>query len=188
MAFVQHMVASLAEGGRMAVVLPNGALFRARTEAAVRRDLVEADIVEAVIQLPKDMFYGAGIPACYLVINCAKSETRRGRILFVDGSQGFHRTDTKNVLRDEDIDRIVEAYRGDQDREGFSAWVSNQQVAERRFNLTVRRYVSAPGADDETLLTVAEALAEFRVARIEREAAEADLDEVLTKLDGNGSA
>ena len=72
MAFVQHMVASLAADGRMAVVLPNGALFRARNEQLVRRDLIEADIVEAVIQLPKDMFYGAGIPACYLVINKAK--------------------------------------------------------------------------------------------------------------------
>ena len=69
MAFVQHMVASLSDTGKMAVVLPNGALFRARNEQLVRRDLIEADTVEAVIQLPKDMFYGAGIPACYLVVN-----------------------------------------------------------------------------------------------------------------------
>lgn len=187
MAFVQHMVASIAEGGRMAVVLPNGALFRGRTEAAVRRHLVEADLIEAVIQLPKDMFYGAGIPACYLVVNRAKTDARRGRILFIDGSQGFERSDTKNVLRDEDIDRLVSAYRDDEGREGFSAWVTREEVAERRYNLTVRRYVSANGADDEAPMSVAEALVELRAARTERDAAEAALDELLAELDGNGT-
>src|SRR5207244_170641 len=70
--FVQHMVASLADNGRMAVLLPNGALFRARNEQAVRRQLVESDILEAVVQLPKGMFHGSGIPVAYLVVNKAK--------------------------------------------------------------------------------------------------------------------
>jgi type I restriction enzyme M protein len=188
MAFVQHMVASLAEGGRMAVVLPNGALFRGRTEAAVRRDLIEADIVEAVIQLPKDMFYGAGIPACYLVINRAKPDNRRGRVLFIDGSQGFRRVDTKNVLRDEDIDRIIEAYRDDNGREQFSAWVPREEIAQRRFNLTVRRYVSASGEDEDVALSVAEALVELRSARADREAAEVELEALLLEIEGDGGA
>ncbi|MGE3413597.1 MAG: N-6 DNA methylase [Dehalococcoidia bacterium] len=188
MAFVQHMVASLAEGGRMAVVLPNGALFRGRTEAAVRRDLVEADLVEAVIQLPKDMFYGAGIPACYLVVNRAKAEARRGRILFVDASQGFERVDTKNVLRGEDIERIVYSYRDEQDREGFSAWVSNEQVAERQYGLSARRYVRTSGGGDEAPVTVGEALAELRSARAERAVAEAELDQLLAEFDEGGTA
>lgn len=110
MAFVQHMVASLTDTGRMAVVLPNGALFRGRTEEAVRRDLIEADWVEAVIQLPTDMFYGAGIPACYLVINKAKAESRSGRVLLIDASGCFTRVETKNVLQPEHIDRVEAAF------------------------------------------------------------------------------
>jgi type I restriction enzyme M protein len=85
-AFVQHMVASLADTGRMAVVLPNGVFFRGGAELALRKDLVDADLVEAVIQLPKDMFFGAGIPACYLVANQAKGPSRAGRVLFVDAT------------------------------------------------------------------------------------------------------
>lgn len=182
MAFVQHMVASLAEHGRMAVVLPNGALFRAGNEHAVRRELVEADLVEAVIQLPKDMFYGAGIPACYLVLNRRKTVARVGRVLFIDASASFERVDTKNVLREEDIDRIVAAFESDGDTEAFSTWVSRDVVAARRYNLTVRRYVE--GTDDVTVaVSLPEAITELRNARADAQAAEASIDGLLARLE-----
>jgi type I restriction enzyme M protein len=186
MAFVQHMVASLTPGGRMAVVLPNGALFRGRNEQAVRRDLVDSDLVEAVIQLPKDMFYGAGIPACYLMINTSKPENRQGRVLFIDGSQGFERVETKNTLRDIDIAAIVDAFTDDEDREGLSAWVDTGDVRERRYSLSVRRYVRGAG-EDEDVLGLEDALAQLQAARAEARAADADLDELLTELDNTGS-
>jgi len=186
MAFVQHMVASLNERGRMAVVLPNGALFRARNEQAVRRDLIEADVVEAVIQLPKDMFYGAGIPACYLVVNKDKPTGRRDRVLFIDGSDCFERQDTKNVLRGEHIEHIVAAFRADSDEEGFSAWVSRHEVRARRYNLSVRRYVRGANGDEESI-TLAEAMAELRASREECAAADAALDELLAHLDGTST-
>lgn len=185
MAFVQHMVSSLANQGRMAVVLPNGALFRARNEQAVRCDLIEADVVEAVIQLPKDMFYGAGIPACYLIINKAKAASRRGRVRFIDGSECFERQDTKNMLRSEDIERIVTAFRGDGEEDGFSAWVSADDVRARRYNLSVRRYVRG-AAEEEEVLTLAEAVAELRASREACTAADVALDELLAELDGDG--
>jgi type I restriction enzyme M protein len=186
MAFVQHMVASLKEEGRMAVVLPNGAVFRARNEQAVRRDLVEADIVEAVIQLPKDMFYGAGIPACYLILNKAKPPARRERVLFVDGSECFERQDTKNVLREQDIERIVAAFRNDEDEDELSAWVDRETIRERRYNLSVRRYVRG-GADEEEAISLAEAIADLRAAREQCRAADAALDELLAAVDGGGA-
>ena len=171
MAFVQHMVASLDDDGRMAVVLPNGALFRARNEQLVRRDLIEADIVEAVIQLPKDMFYGAGIPACYLIINKAKPAR-------ADGPGSVHRRlgvvraqDTKNVMRDDDINRIVAAYRDDATRRVLG-WVSLEEMRARRYNLTVRRYVRGI-AKMMSRLSLAEAVAELRASREECRAADA---------------
>lgn len=186
MAFVQHMVSSLSDDGRMAVVLPNGALFRARNEQAVRRDLIEADIVEAVIQLPKDMFYGAGIPACYLVVNKDKPNSRHDRVLFIDASECFERQDTKNVMREEDIDRIVAAFRDEAEQDGFSAWVTRDDVRRRRYNLSVRRYVRGANGDDETV-TLPEAVAELQASRRECAAADAALDELLADLDGNRS-
>lgn len=185
MAFVQHMVSSLGESGRMAVVLPNGALFRGRAEAALREELVDRDLVEAVIQLPKDMFYGAGIPACYLVLNRAKSESRRGRALFVDGSGCFERVGTKNVLQPEHIDRLVAAFEDDESQDGFSAWVMNQEIAARLCNLTVRRYVRGENGAEEAP-SLPEAIAELRAARGARREAEVQLDELLEELAAGG--
>jgi type I restriction enzyme M protein len=78
-AFLQHMVASMNEKARLAVILPNGVFFRGGAELAVRKDLIDADLVEAIVQLPVDLFYGAGIPACVLVLNRAKADDRKGR-------------------------------------------------------------------------------------------------------------
>lgn len=164
----------------MAVVLPNGALFRPRGELDVRRDLVEQDLVEAVIQLPKDMFYGAGIPACYLVVNRAKPAERAGRVLFVDASQCFERRDSKNHLRREDIDRIVAAFTNDDDEEGFSRWVSHPEIAERKFNLVVRRYIRS--SSGSVIPTVDVAIERLRAAKESRATADAALAELLAEL------
>jgi type I restriction enzyme M protein len=187
MAFVQHMVASLSNTGRMAVVLPNGALFRARNEEAVRRDLVEADLVEAVVQLPKDMFYGAGIPACYLVLNKAKPDNRRKRVLFIDASECFERMGTKNVLRPEDIGRIADAFADNADQAGFSSWVANGEIASRRYNLTVRRYAGGANSDEDEVVTLTETVAELRAARAERQDADIKLDKLLAEIEANGN-
>jgi hypothetical protein len=178
MAFVQHMVASLASGGRMAVVLPNGALFRARGERATREDLVAADFVEAVIQLPKDMFYGAEIPACFVVLNRSKPPARKGRVLFIDASERFTREDGKNVLQESDIDAIVDAYRTDGEEPGFSVLVANDEIATRRYSLSVQRYVRA-AHDGAGLPDVGSAVRALAEARRSRREAEHQLDILL---------
>jgi type I restriction enzyme M protein len=183
MAFVQHMVASLGDGGRMAVVLPNGCFFRGGAEQLVRRDLIEEDVIEAVVQLPKDMFFGAGIPACWLVLNRAKRLSRRAQVLFIDGSELFERVETKNVLRDDDIDRIVAAYRSDDTVDGLSAFAANDEIAGHRYNLTVRRYVRGEGSNDDGALDLDEAVAAYRSARKRRQAAEETLDALLSTLE-----
>ncbi len=149
----------------------------------MRRDLVDADLIEAVVQLPSDMFFGAGIPACWLVLNRAKSSSRRGRVLLIDASELFERIDTKNVLRDDAIERIAAAYRSDDAEDGFSAFVATDEIAAHRYNLTVRRYVRGePGSDDEAL-DLDEAIAAYRAARSRRQEAEASLDRMLSTLE-----
>lgn len=127
------------------------------------------------------MFYGAGIPACYLVINRAKPPERAGRVLFIDGSEGFDRADTKNVIRPEHIDRVVAAFEDDGDHDEFSAWVPTGTVAERRFNLTVRRYVK--GAEGKAAASLPEAIAELRAARAQAQVADAVIEELLDHLE-----
>lgn len=183
MAFVQHMVSSLDEGGRMAVVLPNGCFFRGGAEELVRRDLIEDDCVEAVIQLPKDMFFGAGIPACWLLLNRGKRRARRGRVLFIDSTELFERVDTKNVLRDEDIDQIVAAFESDQAKDGFSAFVTTDVIADRRYNLTVRRYVRGEHNANGEVLELDDAITAYRESRTSREEAERRLGAILDALE-----
>jgi type I restriction enzyme M protein len=183
MAFLQHMVASMNDTGRLAVVLPNGCFFRTGAELAVRKDLIDADLVEAIVQLPVDLFYGAGIPACILILNRAKSEDRKARVLMIDNSGGFERRDTKNVLTDEAIERVIATYKSGAEEDGFARWVSDEEVAGHHYNLTVRRYVAPGDGGNGEVLSLDDALAAYREARGRREEAEARLEQALESLE-----
>lgn len=183
MAFVQHMVASLDDEGMLAVVLPNGCFFRGGPELAVRKELVEADLIEAIVQLPVDLFYGAGIPACILVCNRAKAEERNGKVLMIDASEGFERRDTKNVLAQEAIQRVAAAFNAGVEESGYASWATTAEIAAHQFNLSVRRYVAGGGVDNGDVLDLEATVSAYREARAAREAAEAELDAVLSMLD-----
>jgi type I restriction enzyme M protein len=180
-AFLQHMVASMNDTGRLAVVLPNGCFFRGGPELAVRKDLIEADLIETVVQLPVDLFYGAMIPACVLVCNRAKPPQRRGRVLLIDASDGFERRDTKNVLTSAAIEHIARVFGDEAEEGGFSRFVYREEIVAQHYNLTVRRYVGSGRSDDEAL-ELDEAVAAYRDARATREAAQAQLDSVLAEI------
>jgi type I restriction enzyme M protein len=182
MAFVQHMVASMEKDGRLAVVLPNGCFFRGGPELAVRKDLVDADLIEAVIQLPVDLFYGAMIPACVMVCRRGKTETARQRVLMIDASSEYARRDTKNVLTDDGIHRVAAALASGTGESGFSAWVSNSDLARDEYNLTVRRYVQ-DDSNDAPAASFADAVSAYLEARDDRVAAEGRLDSVLSSLE-----
>jgi type I restriction enzyme M protein len=182
-AFLQHLIASMNDNARLAVVLPNGVFFRGGAELAVRKDLIDADLVEAIVQLPVDLFYGAGIPACILVLNRAKPEDRKGRVLMIDNSTGFERRETKNVLTDEAVERVITTHNSGDEEEGWARWIPDEEIAGHHYNLTVRRYVS-PGADaDGEVLELGEAIEAYREARGKRAEAEAKLEEVLADLE-----
>jgi type I restriction enzyme M protein len=182
MAFVQHMVASLDEDGVLAVVLPNGCFFRRGPELAVRKELIDADLIEAIIQLPVDLFYGAGIPACVLVCNCAKAQERKGRVLMIDASEGFERRDTKNVLTEEAIQRAVSAFKTGIEEGGYATWATAPDIVSHQYNLSVRRYVVGV-VENGDVLDLDTVVAAYREARAAREVAETELDSVLSTLD-----
>ncbi len=146
-AFVQHMIDHLADNGIMAMVLPHGSLFRGGAELQIRRYLIEnRNYLDAVIGLPANIFYGTSIPTCILVFK--KCREYPDDVLFVDASQHFDKVKTQNVLREEDIDRIVNCYRQRSETEKFSKRATLATIAENDYNLNIPRYVDTFEAEE----------------------------------------
>lgn len=139
-AFVQHMVHHLAENGQMAVVLPHGALFRGSAEALIRKYLIEEkNFLDTVIGLPANIFYGTSIPTCILVFKKCREHPKD--ILFIDASAHFDKVKTQNMLRADDIDKIISTYRNRTAEDKYSYVASLEEVAENDYNLNIPRYV-----------------------------------------------
>jgi type I restriction enzyme M protein len=139
-AFVQHMVHQLADNGTMAVVLPHGALFRGAAEGHIRQYLIEErNYLDAVIGLPTNIFYGASIPTCILVMK--KQRQHADNILFIDASQSFGKATNQNFLRPEDIDKIVATYRERKSEAKYSYVADLDEVRENTYNLNIPRYI-----------------------------------------------
>lgn len=147
-AFISHMVETAVEGtGKVGVIVPHGVLFRGGAEGIIREKLVRENLLDAVIGLPEKLFYGTGIPAAILIFNKGKE---RSDTLFVDASEHYEPGTRQNILRDEDIDRVVDAFRHFReggDFEGidrfdkFARCASMKEIEENGFNLNVPRYV-----------------------------------------------
>lgn len=162
-AWVQHMVQSMAEKtGRMAVVLPQGALFRGGVEGDIRQKLLKMDLVEAVIGLAPNLFYGTGLAACVLVLRKKKSAARKNKVLIADASTLFRKGRAQNFLEDDQAREIlgwVQRFEEVQDR---TRVVGLSEIEKEGFTLNISRYVLPPiGADIPPL---PEAVAAFKDA------------------------
>ena len=140
LAFVQHMIASLNQEGVMGVVVPHGVLFRGGAEGEIRRGILEDDLIEAVIGLPARLFYGTGIPAALLIINKKKAPERRGKVLFINAKLDFQEGKNQNILREEDIEKVVRCFDVYKEVKRFSRVAPLQEIRENDHNLNIRRY------------------------------------------------
>jgi type I restriction enzyme M protein len=152
--FLQHMVAVLRDGGQLATVMPHGVLFRGGEERAIRGAMIEADLIEAVIGLPANLFYGTGIPACVLVMRqrqgnvSGKVGERRGQVLFINADREYFEGRAQNYLLPEHIEKIVNTFENFKAEPGFSAIVSTATLRENDYNLNIRRYAdNAPAPE-----------------------------------------
>ena len=163
-----HMLSCLdAENGRMAVVLPHGVLFRGASEGKIRRQLVEMNLLDAVIGLPANLFYGTGIPACILVFK--KNRPHRD-VLFIDASSdgNFEKGKNQNILRNCDIDQIISTYETREAIDKYSHVASFDEIKENDFNLNIPRYVDT--FEEEELVDIDEV--KQNIADIEAELAQ----------------
>ena len=181
MAWVQHMIRSMSPGtGRMAVVLPHGALFRKGAEGKIRKALLEMDLLEAVIGLGPNIFYGTQLAACILVFRSEKLAKRRDKVLFIDASDQIRVGRAQNFLEKEHVDRIYDWYRHGKDVENHVKVASMEEIAENDHNLNIPLYVEKIIEDD--LPTVEEALTDLKQAWGECHEAEGHLKEKLREF------
>src|SRR6056297_2483959 len=139
-AFVLHMIKSLAENGRMGIVLPHGVLFRGSSEGKIRKELIRLNLLDCVIGLPSNLFFGTGIPAAILIF---KKNRGRKNLLFIDASQDgmYEKGKNQNKLREEDLKRIVEAYEKYETQDKFTYVATRGEIEENDYNLNIPRYV-----------------------------------------------
>jgi len=180
LAFVQHMVASLNKKGMLGVVLPHGILFRGGAEGKIRRGLLEDDLIEAVVGLAPNLFYGTGIPACVLVINRAKRKARRKKVLFINGAEAFLEGKNQNTLTEDNVTRLSKAFHAYKDEDRFARVVPLEEIAENDHNLNIARYVQT--AEEEAPIDVAAELSKLKEFQAQRNTAEAKMMGYLKEL------
>jgi type I restriction enzyme M protein len=185
-AWVQHMITSMKkETGRVGVVMPHGVLFRSGAEGAIRKHLIESDLLETVIGLAPNLFYGTTIPASLMFFRATKDKKRTKHILFIDASKRFAKGKAQNSLSDQDVEDIFAVYasNGAAGKENIaSRLVSHQEIEENNWDLNIGRYLKA---DATEVVDVQAALAAFNESRESLAKAESEL---LKKLKAAGYA
>lgn len=180
MAWVQHMVKSMNSTGRMTVVLPHGALFRKGAEGKIRKALLEQDLLEAVIGLGPNVFYGTQLAACIMVFKQNKEPEKKGKVLFVDASDQIRIGRAQNFLEPEHVQQIYSWYRDFADVENYVKVASKEDLKENDFNLNIPLYVEK--IIEDKLPTVEEAMADLRQAWQESLAAEEKFKTILQRF------
>lgn len=176
-AWIQHMVKSMAiKTGRLAVVLPQGVLFRGNKEYELRKQMIESDKLEAVITLVNNLFYGATIPACLLIMRNEKEQSRKGKIALIDASSIYTPQRAQNILKDDNIDEIYNLYANFEDVEEKVKIATLDEIKAKDYTLSVNRYVEKKQAET---ISLDEAKKNFYNAMEEVFAAEEKLKQLL---------
>ncbi|WBM75334.1 type I restriction-modification system subunit M [Saprospira grandis] len=178
MAWVQHMIKSMKpKTGRMAVVLPHGVLFRKGSEGKIRKVLLEEDLVEAVIGLGANIFYGTQLAACILVFKAQKEEKKKDKVIFIDGSDQIRIGRAQNFLDQEHIKQLFAWYRDYEDVENYVKVASMEELKENDYNLNIPLYVEK--IIEDNLPSVEEAMADLKTAWQESLDAEEHFKKIL---------
>ena len=184
--WVQHILASLKETGRAAIVLDTGAVSRGSgsqntdRERDIRKKFVEEDLIEGVILLPENLFYNTSAPGIVLLLNCSKPKEHKDQILLINLSQHFEKGKPKNILTDDAIAAATEVYQAWESREKLSNVITLEGAQKTDYNLSPSQFVDV--GDKVEHRPVNEILADLTEARITRQKADETLDDVLAQL------
>ncbi len=176
-AFILHMLKSLTDEGRMAVVLPHGVLFRGGAEGKIREKILKENLIDAVIGLPENLFYGVTIPAAIVVF---KKNRERKDVLFIEASREYEKGKNQNKLTSENIEKIVKIYENYKEVEKYSHIATFEEIKENEFNLNIKRYVDT--FEEEEEINIEETKSNIRAIEFEIKELENKLEEDLKEL------
>jgi len=152
-AFITHMIETTfsepSHNGRAGVIVPHGVLFRGSSDGRIRKQLIDENLLDAVIGLPTNLFYGTGIPAAILIF---KRNKTNDKVLFIDASNLYQEGSSINRLRDQDVNRIIDVYQERESVEGFAYLASREEIVENNYNLNISRYIFAFDDPSEQIL------------------------------------
>jgi type I restriction enzyme M protein len=186
-AFISHMIETTYEGkGKVGVVVPHGVLFRGSSEGKIRQKTIEENILEAVIGLPANLFFGTGIPAAILIFN--KGKVANTNVLFIDASKKFESAKNQNKLRESDINDIVATYRKFNEgklkagiiEDKFAYVATFEEIRENEFNLNIPRYVDT--FEEEAEVDIKAVQVEIEKLEIELKQVQSEINKYLIEL------
>ncbi|PEW48222.1 type I restriction-modification system subunit M [Bacillus thuringiensis] len=139
--FVQHMLASCKRDGKVVIVMPHGVLFRGGKEKEIREGMINDNVIEGIIGLPPQLFYGTGIPACIIILNKNKPDELRDKVFFINADHDYAEGKNQNTLRPEDIEKLEYVFANKIEESKYSKLVDLATIKENDYNLNIKRYV-----------------------------------------------
>ncbi|GAA8383000.1 type I restriction-modification system subunit M [Helicobacter pylori] len=141
-AFLLHIIKSLKDTGKGAVILPHGVLFRGNAEGSIRKNLLMKGYIKGVIGLAPNLFYGTSIPACVIVLDKENARARKG-VFVIDASKDFKKDGNKNRLRDQDVQKMIDTFNALKEIPYYSKMVSLEEISANDYNLNIPRYIAS---------------------------------------------
>jgi len=179
-AFIQHMYSILNKNGKAAIICSQGILFRSGEEGKIRQNMIEEDVIEGIIALPSNLFYGTSIPACVLVLNKNKPKNRKNKIIFIYGTRDFEDLKKRDKLRTQDIKKIISAFNNFESDKQYCHIADFEEISENEFNLNVSRYVDTSIQKEE--IDVQAEINELKAEEINNEKFESNVKNDLKEL------
>ncbi|PUD22963.1 type I restriction-modification system subunit M [Helicobacter pylori] len=152
-AFLLHIIKSLKNTGKGAVILPHGVLFRGNAESAIRKNLLTKGYIKGVIGLAPNLFYGTSIPACVIVLDKKNARARKG-VFLIDASKDFKKDGNKNRLREQDVQKMIDTFNALKEIPHYSKMVSLEEISANDYNLNIPRYIAAKQESEKDLFAL----------------------------------
>lgn len=152
-AFLLHIIKSLKDTGKGAVILPHGVLFRGNAEGAIRKNLLTKGYIKGVIGLAPNLFYGTSIPACVIVLDKENAHARKG-VFLIDASKDFKKDGNKNRLREQDVQKMIDTFNALKEIPYYSKMVSLEEISANDYNLNIPRYITAKQESEKDLFAL----------------------------------
>ncbi|BAW74236.1 type I restriction enzyme M protein [Helicobacter pylori] len=152
-AFLLHIIKSLKDTGKGAVILPHGVLFRGNAESAIRKNLLTKGYIKGVIGLAPNLFYGTSIPACVIVLDKENARARKG-VFMIDASKDFKKDGNKNRLREQDVQKMIDTFNALKEIPYYSKMVSLEEISANDYNLNIARYIATKQESEKDLFAL----------------------------------